>query len=231
MNTRREIKIGIHQPNFFPWLGYFHKLSQSDIFIILDTVDIVLGSAKSITHRVKIKSNGGEKWLSLPIIKGQSKIIKDIELNNNSEWRVKLINQVGEYYRKAPYFEEVFPFVSDCINNEVNNLSEYNIDIIEKVARKMKIDTPIIRASELNVSELDRNKRLIQLIQEVNGNIYLSGKGGKSYHDETLFVENNISIEYLNYIQPEYKQLHGTFIPGLSVLDYLFNNYFNQDAL
>lgn len=223
MKNRKDIKVGIHQPNFFPWLGYFYKMAQSDVFIILDTVDIVLGSAKAITHRVKVKAPNGDKWLVIPLIKRQTKEIQDLSINNQIEWKSKVLNQIRAYYGKAPYFEEVFPFVEECILLESNNLSEYNTNIIKKLAAHLKINTPIVKASELNSKEMDRNQRIIDLVQKVKGNIYLSGKGGASYHDESLFSKNNIQIDYLNFEHPEYPQMHGDFIPGLSSMDYLFN--------
>ena len=62
-------KCAIHQPNFLPWEGYFHKMNEVDCFVILDNVDIVLGTNKAITNRTKIKTPAGEHWISIPIKK------------------------------------------------------------------------------------------------------------------------------------------------------------------
>lgn len=226
---REEIRVGIHQPNFFPWIGYFYKMKMSDVFIILDTVNIELGSAKAITHRSQVKSNGGKGvWLTTPIDKTSTKIIKDIQISESKEWKGKVLDTIFQYYKKAPFFEEIFDFLKICFLIDEDNLSTYNTKIIKLLAKQFKITTDIILASELNVISEDRNTRLIELIQKVNGTIYLSGKGGKNYHDEHLFEENNIQIECLNFEPPIYPQLHGNFIQGLGIIDYLMNNGFKN---
>ncbi len=223
MDKTKVVSVGIHQPNFFPWLGFFHKMKESDVFIILDTVDIVLGSSKAITHRTKIKTIQGESWLSLPLKKEGTKIIKELQFREETDWRNELLSKIKKNYHHSPFFNEVFPFIEECVQINISNLSVYNTRIIKMVAERLKIKTTIFFASELNVTTIDKNERLIELIKKIPGNVYLSGKGGQSYNDEAMFDKNEIVIKYLTYTPKEYSQLHGGFISGLSVIDYLFS--------
>mgnify|MGYP001286647470 FL=1 len=213
----------IHQPNFMPWLGYFYKIANSDVFVILDNVDILLGSSKAITNRVKIKTQMGEQWLTVPIKKGDSKLIKDIKVQDNN-WRIKLLKTIQQNYGKTAYFSKIFPLVEQLILFQTENLSAYNTNIITIISKHLGINTPIILASELTNISTDRNQRIIDICKNLNCNTYLSGKGGTKYHDISLFNNNNINIHLTNYTHPVYNQLYGDFVEGLSVIDYLFSN-------
>jgi len=35
------MKIAIHQANYFPYPGFFHKINQADVFVIQDSVKFV----------------------------------------------------------------------------------------------------------------------------------------------------------------------------------------------
>lgn len=73
--------VGIHQPNFFPWLGYFNKIAKSNKFVFLDNVDFPKTGAGNLVNRVKILNNGNEKWLTMSINKVKSNtMIKDVIL-------------------------------------------------------------------------------------------------------------------------------------------------------
>ncbi len=217
------IKVGIHQPNFFPWLGYFNKLKHSDQFVVLDNVDIVLGSSKAITHRANVRSQNGPNWLTLPLKIGTSKKINEIEIDNSIDWKNSILNKITNYYKKSLHFDEVYTFIETCLNVDDSNLAVLNTEIIKKIASRLHIQTPIFIASDLVDYECEKNERLIQLIKKVNGNVYLSGNGGKGYNDLNMFSKNDIEIEYLNYIPPIYPQLAPDFINGLSIIDYLFS--------
>jgi hypothetical protein len=213
---------GIHQPNFLPWPGYFYKIANVDEFVFLDNVDIEIGGSKAITHRTKINSQNGASWLSNPIQKSQSKIISELTYVH-SDWKEKNLKTIFLNYKKAPYFNEVFPLVEKIFTFESNNLSDFNINSISVICNYLGIKTNFSKASELNLIDTDRNGRIIEICKSRNCEVYFSGKGAVNYHDESLFEAHGVTIKYTDFSPKTYIQIHGEFVPGLSIIDLLFN--------
>ncbi len=214
----------IHQPNFFPWLGYFYKIAHSDVFVILDTVDIEIGTADAITNRTRIKTSSGIQWLTMPVRRSGSKLIKDVVMDNTKKWRETMLKTIYFQYKKSANFTAFYPLVESWLKYDTDNMSEYNTYIIKQMCKYMAINTPIVLASELGDLTMDRNMRLIDICQQLNCEVYLSGNGGKKYHNEQLFSDSGVTVKYTDFVHPEYTQLHGEFIKGLSAMDYCFNN-------
>ena len=212
----------IHQPNFLPWAGFFHKIIESDVFVLLDNVDLMHGSKISITNRTKIKTPNGEQWLTIPIQKNNSKIIKEIEMVQ-SPWRDKMLKTIELNYKKSKNFTSFYPVLESIIRYESTNLSDFNTNAIIEICNYLSIETPIIKSSDLNISTTNRNERIIEICKKCNANTYFSGNGGKKYHDENSFNLNQITIKYTTYSENEYPQLFGKYLPGLSIVDQLFN--------
>ncbi len=215
--------IGIQQPNYLPWLGYFHKIKLSDNFVLLDTVDIQTRSSYSLTNRTRIKTKHGVKWLTVPIRRGKSRKIKDILIDNIQPWKQKHLNTLFHVYKKATFFEEEYPGLEKLFYNDFEKLSDFNIACIMYICKHFQIKTVVKRASELSVDENDKNARLIAICKALKGSMYLSGEGGKKYNNADLFSENKIQLKYINFSAPDYFQLYGKFVSGLSVVDALFN--------
>lgn len=213
---------GIHQPNFLPWPGYFYKIASVDEFVFLDNVDIEIGGSKAITHRTKINSLNGPTWLSNPIQKSDSKIIKDLDYVKN-DWKEKNLKTIYLNYKKAPFFNEVFPLVEEIFHFETYNLSDFNIHSIKTICDYLDIKTNFSKASELGLTDMDRNGRIIEICKSRNCEVYFSGKGAVNYHDESLFEANHVTIKYTDFSPKTYNQIHGDFAPGLSIIDLLFN--------
>ena len=214
----------IHQPNFFPWLGYFYKIAKSDVFVILDTVDIEIGTADAITNRTRIKTSSGVQWITVPIKKGESKLIKDIAIDNTRKWRETMLKTIFFQYKKSQNFDSFYPIVADLLNYTTDSLSEYNVHIIESLSKYMGLETKIVLASDMDNLSDDRNMRLVDICRQNCCDTYLSGNGGRKYHDEQLFADNGVLVKYTDFIHPEYIQLHGDFVKGLSAMDYCFND-------
>jgi len=214
--------IAIHQPNFLPWLGYYYKINQSDVFVFLDDVEY---TKNSFINRNRIKTPQGEAWITLPVsYSGKStQRINECEIVGKDKAIKKILGQILHNYRKAKHFEHYYETISDILINKSENLSTLNIELTRWVLSIFKIDTRLVRSSELGINATEASSRLIQICKNLNGYKYLSGSGGMNYQDEAMFKKEGIQLQISSFQQEEYKQLWGNFIPGLSVIDYLFN--------
>ena len=175
-------------------------------------------------NRTKIKSVSGEQWLTIPLKKSDTKVINKLNYLETN-WRDKVIKTIQMNYAKAPFFKEIFPLLEEIIFYPTNNIATYNINGITKVCTHLGIhNKQFILASEMNLIGQERNDRIIEICQKANSNQYFSGNGGKKYHDENYFIAKGINITYTNFTQKPYSQLYGEFIPGLSIIDALFNH-------
>jgi hypothetical protein len=214
----------IHQPNYLPWLGYFHKMKAADVFVFLDTVDYQSGNAFSITNRARIKGGNSVVLLTVPISgKTASRRIHDVCVDFSTPWARKHLRSIEMSYRRARYFSPMFEVLEAVLSSPPVFLAELNSRLILEVSRYLKVSTPIVYASALGVGAVDRNQRLIEVCERVGATTYLSGQGGQKYNDEALFLQHGIRLTYTRFTSPEYPQLHGEFVPGLSVIDAIFN--------
>ncbi len=218
-----RIVVGIHQPNFLPWLGYFHKLVNSDIFVLLDSIQY---TKNSFINRNRIKTPQGTNWLTVPAkTKGRfGQFIKDVEINNKIDWRKKHLRTLEASYRRARFFEPVFQDLKAIYYaDHWDNLCELNIRLLEWVLSVLKLDKELVRASELNVRG-ESTRLLIDIVNKMGGDVYLSGFGGAKYQEEELFKEAGVGLAYYEFECPIYPQLWGEFAPNLSIIDLLFNH-------
>jgi len=218
--------VGIHQPNFFPWLGFFQKIVWSDAFIILDDVQFPK-TGGTWTNRVKLLIAGEAKWATASIVRSATglHLIRDMHYDDRAPWRVKMVKSIEASYRKAPHFPEVMEFLNPLILNEEPSVAEYNMRGIVSICEKLGIDTSKIRMASETPSQGSSNELLISLVKAVEGSVYLCGAGALAYQDDAMFEAEGIRVEHLKFRHPEYPQ-HGQkkeFAAGLSIVDALMN--------
>jgi hypothetical protein len=213
--------VGIHQPNFMPWLGYFYKINQSDVFIFLDDVQFQKKGA-SYTNRVSININSESKYLTIPVNRN-SGVWSINKTTFDDRFKKKLISSLQGNYAKAKYFKENKEFIFDLINFNTDNLADYNMHFILEICKKLAITTNIIKSSDFNITTTS-TQRLIDLIKKVDGNVYLSGDGGDNYQEHEMYKNESIELIYNKMSTFKYKQLKtDEFIGGLSIVDAIFN--------
>jgi len=211
-----------HQPSYLPWLGFFHKIAMSDIFMILDDVQI---EKNSFSNRNKIKGPNGEFWMTVPVkIKGHmSNKIRDIEVSGNSIWQRKHLKAIENCYAKAPHFNDYIPFFRDCYGRSWGKLSDLNEYMLSWFLEQLHIDIEVCRMSDYSFKER-KSALILEICRRLGADVYVFGALGKDYADMDEFNRHGVRPYFQDYKHPEYRQLYGSFIPNLSIIDLLFNH-------
>ena len=214
------MKITIHQANYFPYPGFFHKINQADVFVIQDDIKFV----NKCTNRNKIISSSGYTWINVPIKKGHKSLpIMDVKINNEIPWGKINFKKICAGYNKAKFFHLYKDFFENLYKKEWNNIFDLNFETIKQVLIWLNIKTKIVIESELDVSG-QHTERLVNVCKKLGADTYISGIGGKKYLDEKLFEKNKIILKYQNYNPIKYTQhMSKSFIPNLSIIDLLAN--------
>jgi len=222
-----KIVVGMHQPNMMPWIGYFYKIFQSDIFILVDDIQFIK-SGSSYTNSVSFNERGKTVKLTVPIKRvkgGVTQNINEITPIDN-EWKRKYKKRIELAYCKCKYYQQEKDFIFNLITNPVSNHSEYNIHFIKEVSKRLELSTEIKISSEMNIENNIENAtdRIVKLAKAVNASHYISGRGGNNYQNHELYEKNNIKLIYSNFIDFKYEQYRTKeFVKGLSIIDAIFN--------
>ena len=214
--------IGILQPSYLPWLGYFEQIFRADVFVLYDDVQFEKGSWR---NRNRIKTPQGAQWLTVPVLtKGREfPPINEVRVNNTEPWQKKHLRGLAQYYSKAPHYAEYAPKLARIIDQPWEKLCDLNIALIRHLSAVLGITTPMLLASELGIPGSGA-ARLVDILTQLGGTVFYEGAAGRDYIDESLFSSRGMRVEFQDYAHPEYTQLHGGFIPFLSVVDLLFNH-------
>jgi len=214
--------VAIQQPEHLPWIGFFHKMTQCDIFVYLDTVQF---KKRYYENRNRIKTKDGIRWLTIPVyVKGKYKQkIKDVQIFDEISWKKKYISLIEHSYKKAPYWNDIVKYILPCLFDSPKLLSELNITMIESIKKYLNIDTICIKASDLDLNNLQGSQLIMETCLKLNADQYISGPSGKNYLDVFIFEEKKIRIKYHNFLHPEYPQMYGKFASHLSIIDLLVN--------
>jgi len=214
------IKLAVHQPNYLPWPGYFSKMAQCDIFVILDTVQFPRGC--SVANRNLIKTPHGPQMLTIPVKRKDQSLQRYDEVLVLPGWKKKHLKALKLNYAKAPCFAEIFPRLESLEDSEY--LFNINYAFIKLVYDFIKLETKLVFLSSLpQFAHLHKNELITALCRHFSAHTYLSGIGGKAYNQPEIFEKHGLKLEYLNYQPITYPQQWGSFIPNLSIVDMLFN--------
>jgi hypothetical protein len=212
--------VAIHQPQYLPWLGYFDKIRQADVFCFLDNVQF---KKNEWQNRNRIKTAGGWQWLTVPVAYRFPQRINEVSVNNATKWGKKHLQALVTNYGKSPFFNDYIGFFETLYAKSWESISELNCCAIKEICVLSGItDKSFVTATDFSLSD-DPTGRLVDICKAVGGDTYLSGRDGAKYMQLDRFAENGIDVIFQEFKHPVYPQLYGDFQANLSFVDLLFN--------
>lgn len=209
-----------HQPNYLPWLGFFDKILQCDVFIIEDDIQF---EKQGFTNRNRIKTFQGVKWLTVPVEHcGRLLPINEITIANGADldWAKQHWLMLKYNYSRAPFWKKFCGFFKQTYDQQWTRLIDLNMYLIKGLMKFLNIHRPLVMASSLGASGR-KSELVLSQCKALNATTFLSGVGGRSYLDIQRFKEEGINVVFQDFKYPVYPQLGEEFVPNLSVVDYL----------
>lgn len=227
------MKIGIMQPYFFPYIGYFQLISSVDKFLLYDNINFIKNGWISRNRILEI--NREPVYFYVPL-KGKSsfKKINEIKINEDLAWREKILKFIYFNYRRSLYFNEVYNFLERCFSFFEDNIGDYNKFLIKYLIEYLDIDTELIFDNskyynfEYEISNLieDKNKKMERIIYICNlekADTYINPIGGVNVYNKNYFKKQGIDLFFIKTHEYYYKQNSYKFFKNLSIIDVLMN--------
>ena len=215
------MRVTIHQPEFAPWLGFFHKASLADNLILLNDVQF---RKNYFQNRNRIRNASGTSWITVPVERSSlSTKINEVRIagTTNPHWAQRIGSTVTQAYHHASYFEPMFAEFSTHLMPAGDRLVDVNIPLLRWMLHEFGQTCEVSLSSSFGANSTG-SRRILDLCLAAGAETYVSGISGRDYLDLEEFEQAGISIEFQQFHHPVYTQLHPGFVPQISALEVLF---------
>jgi hypothetical protein len=214
------MKLGIMQPYFLPYLGYWQLIKAVDKYVVYDNVTYIKGGW---INRNNILASGEKKLFTISL-KGASsfRLINEIEIGDDFENMHKMVQT---NYARAPYFKDVKKLLEVMVSFESRVLSHFITNSIQEILKYLDIHTKILISSEMPLyTDAKGKNKVIEICEYLGADTYYNAIGGQDLYDREEFAAHGIELKFLKTNLVPYVQLKNDFVAGLSILDVLMFN-------
>ena len=215
--------VGIMQPYFFPYIGYWQLIDAVDCFVVYDDVNYI---KRGWINRNRILANGSEMNFHISVQKAsQNRKINQLHIDPDLRLRKKTLKTIELAYKRAPYFKNIYPIIEEILFYREENLADYLTFSLIKTAEYLGIRTHIVRSSEIPKENAKKGQdKILEICKILGADTYYNAIGGKKLYSADVFKENGIQLYFLKTGDILYHQFTNEFIPNLSILDVMMFN-------
>ncbi len=221
------MKLAIMQPYFFPYLGYFGLIRNTDSWIVFDTPQFIYHGW--IARNRILDSKEGWQYINAPLRKhSRNTAIRDIQIRSEEKWKDKIFAKLTTYKKIAPYYTNISNLIHDIFEFDNDSIVKMNCHIIKNICSYLQIEWNYSIFSEMNI-DIEKPSSPDEWALNICKNIgyvneYWNLPGGKSFFDRKKYSDNNINLKFYNQILKPYYQKRNHFEAGLSIIDVLMFN-------
>jgi hypothetical protein len=215
------MKIGIMQPYFLPYIGYWQLIKAVDKYVVYDDVQYIKGGW---INRNRMLLDGKDFMFNLLLSKASpNKLINEIEVLSD---QTKLLRTIESAYKKATQYDIVFPLMKSIVEYEDKNLAKYVGNSIMKIAGYMDVNAEIIYSSDIREKNcnLKAQEKILHICKLLSATEYINTVSGKDLYCREDFRKKGIDLKFLCTESVRYKQFNNEFVPFMSVLDVMMFN-------
>lgn len=214
------MKLGIMQPYFMPYLGYWQLMAAVDKYVVYDDVNYI---KRCWISRNNILLNKGRYLFTISLNSAsQNKLINEISIKDDF---VKFTKTLTSAYSKAPYYNNVMALMSDICNYNDLTLSKFIKHSFDVILNYLNVGTELIMSSDLEKNNsLKGQEKIIHICQILQADTYINAIGGRELYNKEEFHNAGVNLYFLQSELPPYKQFNNDFIAGLSIIDVLMFN-------
>lgn len=216
------MKLGIMQPYFFPYLGYWQLINAVDTYVVYDDVAYIKGGW---INRNNILVNEKANLITLSLENSSSfKNINEINIIKNGKNAEKIVKTIQMAYKKAPFFNQVMPILENLLLKN-DKIADLNYNSILEINKYLKINTNIILSSSLSKdNSLKAQDKVIHINKLLGSDTYINAIGGQELYDREEFKREGIELKFLKMNDIKYTQFKNEFVPNLSIIDVMMFN-------
>lgn len=216
-------KLGIMQPYFLPYLGYFQLINAVDKYVLLDDVNFIM---RGFINRNNILVGKSAHLFTIPVLKAsQNKLINETKLNFQPKDKENFLKTIVHAYKKAPQFDEFYPILKEITDFDEDDLTLYIKNSIQKICLFIGINTEICLSSSIKKDEcLHGEERIMEINKVLGANHYINPIGGVELYNREKFEQNGIKLNFIKMKEIIYPQFKNEFVPNLSIVDVLMFN-------
>jgi len=217
------MKLGIMQPYFFPYIGYWQLINAVEKYVIYDDVKFIKGGW---INRNKILMNGEGKMINLQMHNASpNKLINQVEVLGNPIYNKNLLKTLETCYKKAPHYEDVFPVIESIITLDEKNLARYLEFSIRRVCEYLSIGPDFIVSSTITKNnDLQGQDKVIEICKVFGADEYINAIGGQALYSPEDFAAQGIQLKFLKTGKIRYQQFKNKFAQNLSIIDVMMFN-------
>jgi len=217
--------LTIMQPAYLPWLGFFHRISLSDQFVVLDHVAIDKNSRTNFASRNRVRTKDGWTWLTVPLRtagRHDDRQLNRLEIANDSNWSHKHRTTLRAAYGKTPFWSDHEPFFDSLYSKSHSHLFPLVRELMEYLLSAFGVTVPIHYSSDLALQS-QKGDLILEICQKMNATTYVSGPFGRDYLDLAAFDQAGVKVAFHDYRHPVYPQAYAGFEPFMAAIDLLCN--------